>query len=117
MERDPLEAVPVASPFARVEPRSSGPGAVLVLGGPAPTAPFARFFSRLGFRRERRFELDTLGERYWSSIDGVRSLAHIQQRLIAEHGLTPALARRSVIEFTATLMRRGLIGLETNRDG
>jgi hypothetical protein len=111
--RDPLDAVPVASANARVEPLAQGPGIALVLREPAASNPAARLFQKLGLKREKRFELDAFGESYWSLLDGVRSLAQIHAGLCQKHQLGPEAARRSVIEFTATLMRRGLIGLET----
>ena len=109
--KDPLDAVPVASADARLEPRPGG-GVALVLREPS-TSGLARLFARLGFGRSKRFELDAIGESYWAAVDGARSLAEIHAGLCQKHALTPEAARRSVIEFTATLMRRGLLGLET----
>lgn len=106
---DPLCAVPVAT-ATRVEPVPAG-GLLLYKSEP-PRGRIAAFFGeRLGFGRERRFELDEIGARFYREVDGRRSLAEIEAILVREFGLDESRARDAVIAFTGGLMRRGLLAL------
>jgi hypothetical protein len=110
MQPDPLLAVPVAT-VTRVEPLPAKDGLLLVQSLP-PRGRFAAWLERrLGLSRERRFELDAIGARFFSEIDGQRSLAEIQAILVRELGLPPRAAEQAVIVFTTGLMRRGLVAL------
>ena len=45
-------------------------------------------------------------------MDGQRSLAEIQTTLVREFGLDESAARKAVVTFTGSLMRRGLLALK-----
>jgi hypothetical protein len=110
---DPLAAVPVRLPDTRVEALPEG--LLLYRAEPARGRVSAWFGARLGWRRERRFELDRVGARFWREIDGKRSLSEIRHSLCADFGLDPEEAGRAVVEFTGKLMSRGLLAVEVER--
>jgi hypothetical protein len=113
-QRDLLAAVPVAASGTTLVPLHGG-GAVLTRRAPQSPGLGGWLAKRLRLRRELRFELDELGVCYWTQIDGERRLSEIQSTLSAKYELTPEAARRAVVEFTATLMRRNLLGLRMER--
>jgi hypothetical protein len=109
--RDPLSAVPVVLETTRSAPLANGEG-LLLSRREAPRGWLSSWLERrLGLRRERRFELDALGARFFLAIDGRRDLSGIQRALVRELGVEERAAREAVIAFTAELMRRGLIAL------
>lgn len=109
--RAPLNAVPVVSLHVREEPRADGSGLVIWLSPPARGRIATLLERRFGFNKGRGFELDDVGASYWHAIDGVRSLRDIQATLTRRFSFEEDQSARAVIEFTATLMQRGLISL------
>lgn len=114
---DPFAAIPVVPKDARREP-SESPGGLRLVRVQEPAGALSRFFAqRLNWKRERAFELDSLGARFYDQIDGSRSLGDIAQTLRKELNLEEAAVRRAIAEFTATLMRRGLVYLRVDAPG
>jgi hypothetical protein len=113
---DPFAAVPVVPDWTRCEPGLTG-GMRLVRAAP-PRGRFAAFVARrFGWSRERVFELDAIGARFFAEIDGQRSLAEIEEKLRRDLGLDRDAARTAVTDFVRTLMRRGLIALRVESNG
>jgi hypothetical protein len=108
--RDLLSAVPVASGGTTLMALPGG-GGVLTRRAPEASGLGGWLATRLRLQRELCFELDELGVCYWVQVDGERRLSDIQRTLCEKHALLPDEARRAVVEFTATLMRRNLLGL------
>jgi hypothetical protein len=111
----PLAAVPVVPPNTSAEPLPGARG-ILLRQREVPPGRLSAWIAALGFRRERRFELDAVGAQFWNEIDGRRSLADIRQRLCDGFGFDEEQAGRAVVEFTSVLMQRGLLALRV-RDG
>jgi hypothetical protein len=110
-ERDPFAAIPVISRGTWCEPAPSGDG-LIVRRTDEPKGALSRFLQRkLAWQRQRVFEFDAVGACYFEQVDGHTPLSEISRILCERFELPPDRARRAVIEFTAVLMRRGLLGL------
>jgi hypothetical protein len=112
--QDPLAAVPLAAPDTHAEPLPEIGGLLLRREELPRGRLWAWLRARIGWRRERRFELDAVGARFWRAIDGERSLSDIHQILCESFALDRNEARRAVVEFTTALMRRGLLALRVD---
>jgi len=108
--REPLSAIPVAASGTSLEVLPAG-GGVLTRLAPEAGGVQAWFARTLGFRGQRRFQLDEIGACFWCQVDGERRLSDIQGTLCSRYALSPEQARRAIVEFTAVLMRRNLLGL------
>jgi hypothetical protein len=108
--RDPLSAIPVAASNTSLDVLPSGGG--LLRRSTSDAGGVGAWLARtLDLQRQRSYELDELGACFWGLVDGQRCLSDIQVALCQRHALTPEQARRAIVEFTATLMRRNLLGL------
>jgi hypothetical protein len=110
MVRDLLHAVPVPADGTSVQALPHG-GVLLVRRVPPQPGILGALARRLRFERQLRFELDEVGACYWAALDGRRPLSEIQLTLCQRFSLEPAAARRAIVQFTATLMRRHLLAL------
>ena len=111
---DPLSAIPVAASGTSLEVLPGGGG--LLRRRTSDAVGVGAWFARaFGFERQRSYELDELGACFWTLIDGRRRLSEIQAALCRRHALTPEQARHAIVEFTAVLMRRNLLGLRVPR--
>jgi hypothetical protein len=108
--RDPLSAVPVAGSHTSLEVWPGG-GGVLTRRVADESGVGAWLSRKLGYRQQRRYELDEVGACFWGQVDGQRPLSEIQRTLCSRYALSPEQARRAVVEFTALLMRRNLLVL------
>ena len=109
--RDPFDAVPVRSENA--EARLDGRSCVQIRMRARPGISTAsRLAFRLGFHRDIRVDLDRYGSRYWSLIDGRRSLGDIDRQIREEFGLNPEESQMSTLQFTKMLMMRHLVFLD-----
>jgi Coenzyme PQQ synthesis protein D (PqqD) len=108
--RDVLNAVPVAAADTSLQALPRG-GVLLVRRLPAKPGLFGGLVQRLRLERELRYELDAVGACFWAHVDGRRRLSDIQVALCQRFSLEPQDARRAIVEFTASLMRRHLLAL------
>jgi len=113
--RDLLSAIPVAAADTQLE-LWPGRGGVLTRRAPERASRLQAWLAqRLRFHGERRFELDEMGAYFWEQVDGKRPLSDIHAALCRRYGLSPEPARRSVVEFTAAMLRRDLLALRLEK--
>ena len=65
--------------------------------------------------RERFFNLDQTGAAVWRLIDGSTSLGAIAKSVAESQKRSLPESQRGVIQYTRTLMMRGLIGIEVDQ--
>ena len=114
IQSDPLAAIPMIAPS--VDARTEADGVVQLrqkraLGGGA----LGRLCSRMGFSPDRRINLDARASRFWSLIDGQRTLHEIADRVATEWSVSPTDARSLAVQFTRDLMIRELIVLRVEQ--
>jgi hypothetical protein len=64
----------------------------------------------------RRFELDELGREVYDGCDGRTEVSALVKRFARRHGMSLAEAEMAVTQFLRTLMERGLVGMEVDRE-
>jgi len=107
---DPLAAIPVAPDNVHAD--LSVPERVRLRWHNPPRTRLGAWLARaLGWQRGAVLELDARGSCFWRGIDGQRTLHAIAADLRTTFGLEQAATEQAVIEFTATLMRRGVLCL------
>lgn len=77
---------------------------------------WTKTFLRVPEGTTKTFELDPIGLFVWESCDGKTSVQQIIKRLAQEHKLTLREVEVATIQFLQTLARKGLIGLEVQRE-
>ncbi len=110
---DPLRAIPIVPKAMRREPLTSQQG-LLLFRTEHPKGHIFSWLAHLGWRRERAFELDAIGARFYNEIDGRRSLIEIQETLVNTFGFDAEATRNAIITYTSELMRRGLLVLQVS---
>jgi hypothetical protein len=108
---DPLQAIPIVPNATRSEPLTSRQG-LLLFRTDQPQGHIFGWLARLGWKRERIFELDAVGACFYHEVDGRRSLIEIQETLVTTFGFDEHTARKAVVAYTSQLMRRGLLVLK-----
>lgn len=109
--RDLLAAVPIVAEDVIATPTPGRPGLKLERALP-PSGRFAAWLERhFGLGRMQSYELDVVGTGFFQAIDGRRTLAQIEALLRKENRFSESESRTAVIEFTKTLMLRGLVAL------
>ncbi len=63
----------------------------------------------------QRFELDELGREVYDGCDGRTEVRALVKRFARRHAVSLAEAELSVTQFLRTLMERGLVGMEMDR--
>ena len=107
---DPLAATPVVAPD--VEALKDNAMQLQLRRPVPPRTVFGRTVQKVfGYTRKVRVNLDERGTEFWEQIDGARDLHEIERLLRQRYGLKVEESRRATIEFTKTLMTRGLICL------
>ncbi len=108
--QDPLQAVPVInSTVTAVHLDGNALRLDCVL---APSNAVERFCAtKLGFKKRVSVLLDAAGAFYWNSIDGVRTLAEIENLLRQQYGFEAQQSCDAVMEFTKKMMLKGVIFL------
>ena len=112
---DPLQAIPIVPDATRSEPLISRQG-LLLFRTDQPQGHIFGWLARLGWKRERVFELDAVGACFYHEVDGRRSLIEIQETLVTTFGFDEHTARKAVVAYTSQLMRRGLLVLQVAPD-
>jgi hypothetical protein len=104
-----LEAVPVPLPEVRSSTSESG---LVRLSYPAALKPWlARLLPASLSRPQRTLELDAMGSRVWSMIDGQATVRDIARQVASHYACHPAEAEQAVALFVRQLGQRGILGL------
>lgn len=108
---DPFAATPVVAPD--VEVRKDNCELVQLRRPVPPKTPLGSALNRwFNYQRTIRINLDERGTDFWDLIDGTRDLHAIERKLRSRYGLKSDESKYATIEFTKTLMTRGLICLQ-----
>lgn len=108
--RDPLRSVPELLPDIEIRYHDDGRAQVRrpVVKGDSVMRWFA---SKLGFVRDRFFNLDEVGTAFIRQIDGKRRLRAIAAEIGEQFAMEPEDANHAVVEYTQLLMLRGIVGV------
>ncbi len=108
--RDPLAVIPL--PPQNLERIRDGRG-LLCLRLAAPLTGLRKLAADwLGYRFEKRVELDELGSSFYEQVDGRRTLREIAAELARQKDRGRQELERAVVLFTRTLMAKNLILLK-----
>ncbi|MDK2970628.1 MAG: hypothetical protein PWP23_383 [Candidatus Sumerlaeota bacterium] len=108
---DPLQAVPRVAP--NVHARTARGGALHLRMDLPPKGRIGAFVLRhFGWQRHHLMNLDARGAAFWRLINGRRTLETIAGILAKKWKHGEEECRIAVMEYTRTLMTRGLIVLE-----
>ena len=114
--QDPFLAKPLVVPG--VEFGRDSLGLIQIRRHIEPKGRLTRTMSRLfKMNYAPRVNLDRPGSSFLALIDGRRTLGEIAAEMEREFSWSVAQSRHATIEFTATLMKRGVIALQVNRAG
>jgi hypothetical protein len=75
----------------------------------------ARFFLRVSKTATKTFELDPLGLFVWQHCDGKTPVRQLIRRLAKQYNLNDRAAEVATVQFLYTLAKKGLIGMQINR--
>ena len=104
-----LGAVPVPLPEVRSSTSELG---LVRLSYPATLKPWlARLLPASRSRPQRTLELDAMGSRVWSMIDGQTTVRDIARQVASHYACHPAEAEQAVALFVRQLGRRGILAL------
>ena len=109
---DALSARPKRLIEAVPREKSNG-GATLTIPLPRARARWANWLLRVPDGATKTFELDAIGLFVWQSCDGRTSVRTIVENLAKQYNLNLREAEVPTVQFLQTLMRKGLIGVET----
>lgn len=113
---DPLDAIPVVP--AEVDAKRDAKGCFQIRRKIMMKKGLGNWISgKFNLERFRRINLDGFGSTYWEQVNGRRTLRDIMVTLMAQYGWTEVEAKKAVIDFTAELMRRGLIIINLKSEG
>ena len=105
--RDPLAVIPLAPQNLEQIRDSRG---MLCLRLAVPVTGFRKLVADwLGYKYEKKVELDELGTRFYEQVDGHRTLREIADALTGLCGRSREEMRRQVLLFTRALMTRNMI--------
>lgn len=108
--RDPLAVIPLQPP--EVEARRDSQGRIQLRLRP-PLKGLRKLLHRaLGYDYSRTLALDEMGSRFYSLVDGHRTLGDIVEEMASAAGTERKLMADSVVCFTKDLMTRNLIILK-----
>lgn len=109
---DAMNARPFRLPFIRrVQTETGGMHVTVRLARP-------KWQQWLGGPKEfdRTFSLDPLGREVYEACDGSRKVRRVIQEFAAAHQVSIAEAEQSVTAFLRTLLSKGLIAMEVDRE-
>lgn len=75
---------------------------------------FGVLAQRLGLDRTTKASLDEKGSYFWKQIDGEKDLMRIERKLSRHFEIDRRESRRAIVQFTKTLMEKGLIVLKVS---
>ena len=108
---DPFSAVPIIAPD--VETHCDGRQLMQVRKKlKQKRGFFGDLTARLGFDRDTKASLDEKGSYFWRQIDGEKDLSRIERKFSGFFRIDRRESRRAIVQFTKTLMERGLIVLK-----
>ena len=108
--RDPLAVIPLTPQNLEQIRDSRG---LLCLRLNVPVTGFRKLIVRwLGYKYEKKVELDEMGTRFYEQVDGRRTLREIMGGLVEKSGRSRQELAEHVVLFTRTLMVKNLILLK-----
>jgi len=113
---DALSARPKRLVEAAPREKSDG-GATLNIPLLRPRARWANWLLRVPDGATKTFEFDAIGLFIWQSCDGGTSVRTIVENLAKRYNLNLREAEVPTVQFLQTLMRKGLLGIETLDQG
>lgn len=114
-DRDPLDATPVVP--EGVEVRYDSQKRVQLRREGPERGRIRKFLAeKFSMKKTVRVNLDERGTFFWKEINGRRTLHDIERKMRYAFSLEEPQSRKAVIEFTKTLMLRGLVALKLDHN-